>query len=259
MRVCLTIAGSDSVAGAGIQADLKTFSELKVYGTSVITSVTAQNTLGVQSIHDLPPDFIRIQLQSILSDVRVDSVKMGMLSQKATVETVAETLHERGIENLVVDPIMVSKGGTVLLAEEARRSLRERLLPIAKIATPNIYEAGWLSGVNITGVDDMKSAARVIHESGVEWILVKGGHLKERVADILYDGKKMEVLDGDGSRWEEVHGTGCILSAAIAANLAKGLGVREAVSQARSYLREAVSGAVRIGQGWKVAPQQELV
>jgi len=259
MRVCLTIAGSDSLAGAGIQADLKTFSGLKVYGTSVITSVTAQNTLGVQSIHDLPPDFIRIQLQSILTDIKVDSAKVGMLSQKGAVEVVGQTLHECGMENLVIDPIMVSKGGAVLLAEDGRRSLKEMLLPIAKIVTPNIYEASWLSGVNITGVDDMKRAAEIIHKSGVEWILVKGGHLEERVLDILYDGEKMEVLDTNGNRWEEVHGTGCILSAAIAANLAKGLDVREAVNQAKSYLREVMSGAVKIGKGWKVAPQHELV
>lgn len=259
MKVCLTIAGSDSLAGAGIQADLKTFSNLGVYGTSVITCATAQNTRGVQHIHDVPPDFIRNQLQSIFTDIKVDSVKVGMLSRRAAVEVVAQTLREYRQENLVIDPIMIAKGGTVLLEKDARKTLKEMLLPIGKIVTPNIYEASWLSGVDITGVEDMRKAAEIIHEFGVQWILVKGGHLQGSVFDVLYDGERLEILNTDGGKWEEVHGTGCILSAAITVNLARGLDVREAVDQAKSYLREAVGRAVKIGEGWKVAPQHRLM
>ncbi len=259
MKVCLTIAGSDSVAGAGIQADLRVFNKLGVYGTSVITSVTAQNTFGVQSIHNIPPDFIRAQLQSVLTDVEVHSVKVGMLSQKATVEIIAQTLRDHGIRNLVIDPIMIAKGGTVLLEENARETLRNLLLPIGKIVTPNIDEASWLSGVDITTVDDMKMAAKTIHKYGIEWVLVKGGHLKTQVVDVLYNGEEIEILKSNGNKWEEVHGTGCILSAAITAYLARGSGVREAISQARSYLAKAVAHAIQIGGGWKIAPQHEPV
>lgn len=259
MKVCLTIAGSDSVAGAGIQADLRTFNKLGVYGTSVITSVTAQNTFGVQSIHNIPPDFIRAQLQSVLTDVEVHSAKVGMLSQKATVEVIAQTLREHGIENLVIDPIITAKGGTVLLEENARETLRNLLLPIGKIVTPNIDEASWLSGVDITTVDSMKTAAKTIHRYGVEWVLVKGGHLETEVVDVLYNGEKIEILESNGDKWEEVHGTGCILSAGITAYLARGSGVREAVNQARSYLARAVGHAVQLGGGWKIAPQHEPV
>lgn len=257
MRICLTIAGSDSIAGAGIQADLKTFTAFGVYGVSVLTSLTAQNTFGVQSIHNIPPDFIRIQLQSVLDDVEVDSVKIGMLFQKATVEAVAQTLKDYGIENLVVDPVMVAKGGTVLLVEDAREALKEMLLPITKVITPNLHEASWLSGVDISGVDDMKRSAEIIHEFGVEWVLVKGGHLERDIVDILYDGVKAEVLQGSQNKWEEIHGTGCTLSAGIAASLAKGLEVKEAVLKAKSYLNQAVSRAVKIGGGWKVVTHLE--
>ncbi len=259
MKVCLTIAGSDSIGGAGIQADLKAFSALGVYGTSVITSVTAQNTLGVQSIHNIPPDFVGAQLHSVLSDINIDSVKVGMLSQKASVEVVARILREYGQENLVIDPVMAATDGAVLLEEDARSTLREVLLPMSKIVTPNIYEASQLSGVNITGVEDMKRAAEIIRGSGVEWVLVKGGHLEGEVVDVFCSGERTEVLDTNGNRWEEVHGTGCILSAGIAAGLAKGLGVKEAVGEAKSYLRETVSQAIKMGGGWKVAPQNRVM
>jgi hydroxymethylpyrimidine/phosphomethylpyrimidine kinase len=255
MRVCLTIAGSDSIAGAGIQADLKVFNALGVHGTSVITSVTAQNTLGVQMIHNLPPAMVEGQLNSVFGDVRVDSVKVGMLSQKSTVEVVVQILREHKTPDLVIDPVMVAKGGTVLLEDDARESLKTNLLPIGRIVTPNLYEASWLSGIDVTDLRSMKKAAEIIHQTGVDYVLVKGGHLEAEVADILYDGEAMEVLKGDGRRWNTVHGTGCILSAAITAGLAKGWDVRKSVEQAKSYLRRTVGTAETIGKGWKVATQ----
>ena len=255
MRVCLTIAGSDSIAGAGIQADLKTFSALGVHGTSVVTAVTAQNTRGVQKVHNLPPDVVEAQLNSVLSDVRVDSAKVGMVSGRPTVELVARALRKHGTPNLVIDPVMVAKGGTVLLEDDGRESLKADLLPIGTIVTPNLYEASWLSGADVTDVETMKRAAQVIHRTGVGWVLVKGGHLESSVVDVLYDGETVQILKGNGNGWSGVHGTGCILSAAIAAGLAKGLDVRESVEQARSYLAAAVASAAAIGEGWRVAPQ----
>ncbi len=253
MKICLTIAGSDSTAGAGIQADLKTFHSLGVYGVSVVTSVTAQNSLGVHDIYNLPPDSVEAQLRSLLSDISVHAVKVGMLSVKPTVDVVARILSEHRIETLVIDPVMVSKNGATLLEDDARQALKETLLPMAKMVTPNIYEASWLSGVKIAQVDDMIKAAVAIKKTGVEWVFVKGGHLEGEVADVLCGGEKTEVLNAVRNGWKEIHGTGCILASAIVAGLAKGFSPPEAVRRARLYLQGVVSHSIKIGKGWEVA------
>jgi len=246
----LTIAGSDSSGGAGIQADLKTFSALHVYGMSVVTSVTAQNTARVLGVSDLPPQFVALQLEAVLTDLRPGAVKTGMLSSVGIVEAVAEKMQEHSVENLVVDPVMVSKSGVVLLQPEARGALRSLLLPRALIATPNTEEAEVLTGETVSNIDQMKRAATVLHKLGPRWVLVKGGHLPgEDVVDVLYDGQDFRIFSEKRIETRDSHGTGCILSAAVAAKLAQGLNVPDAVREARIFLTAALKRSLRIGSG----------
>ena len=249
MRTALTIAGSDSGGGAGIQADLKTFAGLGVFGTSAITSVTAQNTVGVQGVHDLPPEFVGRQIDSVLEDIAIDAVKTGMLSSAAIIEVVAEKVKAHAIDRLVVDPVMVAKGGALLLQPDAVHALIEYLLPLALVLTPNVPEAEALWGQRIVGLDEMRQAARQIHGLGPKYVVLKGGHLQGRAIDLLFDGSRFTELDAERIDTPHTHGTGCVFSAAIAAELAKGSPVPEAVAFAKRFITAAIRHGFRLGKG----------
>jgi hydroxymethylpyrimidine/phosphomethylpyrimidine kinase len=245
----LTIAGSDSGGGAGIQADLKAISALGGYGMSVITALTAQNTLGVQGIHEVPVDFVEQQFDSIMTDIGIDAAKTGMLSDSKIIRAVARKIHAYQIEKLVVDPVMVAKSGAMLLKEESKQALIDHLLPVAFVVTPNVHEAKVLAGINISTKEDMKEAARIIHQMGTKNVLVKGGHISGDAVDILYDGKQFHELVVERFDTQDTHGTGCTLSAAIATELSQGKGVLEAVKTAKEYITTAIRFALRLGGG----------
>ncbi len=247
MRRALTIAGSDSSGGAGIQADLRAFSAFGVYGMSVVTAVTAQNTSGVQGVFDLPPEFVALQLDSVLSDRRADAAKTGMLSNRDIVRVVTEKLREYEVLNLVVDPVMVAGSGEPLMRAEGRDWLKE-LLPLARVVTPNLDEAQFLCECEVKSVAGMRRAAEVIHRLGPEWVVIKGGHLDGDPVDILYDGSSYTELRGERIRGE-THGTGCVFSAAITAGLAGGEEVEEAIKGAKAYTERAIKDFVRIESG----------
>lgn len=250
MRRALTIAGSDSGGGAGIQADLKTFSTFGVYGLSVLTAVTAQNTLGVQGAHVLPPEFVTLQIRSVLSDIGADAAKTGMLATNEIVVAVAAELRAFPLRNLVVDPVMVSATGHRLLDEDAVEAVRTLLLPLATLVTPNLDEATILWGEKIDDLTGMQDAARAIKDMGPHQVLVKGGHLRgPTVFDVLYDGTHFQVWESPKIPTENTHGSGCTLSAAIAAGLAKGQEVKDAVEAAQRFIRAAIQQAVKIGKG----------
>lgn len=245
----LTIAGSDSGGGAGIQADLKTFAALGVYGTSVITSVTAQNTRGVTGAYDLPPDFVARQLDAVLSDIGTDAAKTGMLANTGIIAIVAQKVREYKLKKLVVDPVMVAKGGDHLLAPEANEALKEKLLPLSLVVTPNIHEAEVLTGMAISDLGDMEKAARILHGFGTPYVVVKGGHLKDTATDVLFDGNEFHHFAGERFATQNTHGTGCTFAAAIAAGLATGLSVWEAVRGAKEFINTAIAFALDIGGG----------
>ena len=245
----MTIAGSDSGAGAGIQADLKTFAALGVYGTSAITAITAQNTLRVTDILELPTSLIRSQIDAIITDIGADAVKTGMLSSSAIIEAVAQKVEEHGLTTLVVDPVMVAKGGDRLLQEEAVGTLRGRLLPLALVITPNIPEAEVLIGREIHNIADVRSAAQQLVEMGARAAVVKGGHLDGPATDVLYDGASFREYTTERIPSTNTHGTGCTFASAIAAGLAKGLDVPESVAQAKQYVTTAIREAFEIGGG----------
>jgi len=245
----LTIAGSDSGAGAGIQADLKTFSALGVYGSTVITAITAQNTLGVTAVHEIPTAVIAAQLDAVMTDIGAEAAKTGMLSSAEIIETVANGVRRHRIDKLVVDPVMVAKSGDRLLREDAIDALRRVLLPLAIVVTPNAPEAEVLAGRRIAHETDMVEAARAIHALGPRYVVVKGGHLGGDAVDVLYDGETVERFVLPRVKTRHTHGTGCTFSAAIAAHLARGLDVPSAVWQAKQYLHEALQHAFAIGAG----------
>jgi len=246
----LTIAGSDSGGGAGIQADLKTFSAFGVYGMSVLTAVTAQNTVGVQGVETLTPAFIRVQFESVVSDIGVDALKTGMLGTADVVAAVAAMIAESGLTNLVVDPVMVGKSGDHLLAEDAVSALKTRLLPLALVITPNVPEAETLVGGPIRTHNDMRAAAKRLHALGPRWVVVKGGHMGgEIVTDLLYDGASFQLLDTPRIDTPHTHGTGCTLSAAMAACIAKGQSVPDAFVAAKRYTHAAIAAAPGLGHG----------
>ena len=245
----MTIAGSDSGGGAGIQADLKTFAALGVYGTSVLTAITSQNTLRVTDVLELPTSLIASQIDTVLSDIGTDAVKTGMLSSSAIIETVAEKIQEHGLRVLVVDPVMVAKGGDRLLQEEAVEALRTTLLPLAQVVTPNAPEAQVLTGQEVRTLDDARDAARELVAMGARTAVVKGGHLEGPATDILYDGKDFRLYTTQRIETTSTHGTGCTFASAIAAGLAKGLTVRDALAHAKSYVTAAIRQAFPMGQG----------
>jgi len=211
----LTIAGSDSGGGAGIQADLKTISALGAFGMSVITALTAQNTLGVQGVFEIPPDFVEKQFDSVLSDIGADAAKTGMLANSAILKAVAKKIREYHIEKLVVDPVMYAKGGAPLLAHEAGETLIKELLPLALVATPNIPEAEALADMTIRTVKDMKQAAKKIVSLGTRNVLIKGGHLEGPATDVLYDGRNFHSFSSERIDTRDTHGTGCTYASAI--------------------------------------------
>jgi hydroxymethylpyrimidine kinase/phosphomethylpyrimidine kinase len=245
----LTIAGSDSGGGAGIQADLRTISALGAFGMSVITALTAQNTLGVQGIFEIPPEFVEKQFDSVLGDIGTDAAKTGMLSNSVILRAVAKKIREYHIEKLVVDPVMYAKGGAPLLAREAGETLIKELLPLASIATPNIPEAEALADMPIRTVDDMKQAAKKIVSLGTRNVLIKGGHLEGPATDILYDGRNFHSFSSERIATRDTHGTGCTYASAIATGLAQGLSVVEAVERAKRYVTVAIRFALHIGGG----------
>jgi hydroxymethylpyrimidine/phosphomethylpyrimidine kinase len=247
----LTIAGSDSGGGAGIQADLKTFTALKVYGLSVITSITAQNTQSVIGISDTSPDFVELQIDAVMGDIGVDAVKTGMLSNERIVLAVAKKIKQYGIEKLVVDPVMRAKGGDSLLQKEAEVALKDELLPLAYIVTPNISEAELLSGIRIKSLEDMKQAAKKIKALGPKTVLVKGGHLDsiEEAIDVLFDGNDFHKYRAPRINTKNTHGTGCTYSAAICAGLAMGFHVLDAVEDAKEYVTQAIRNSFNLGKG----------
>jgi len=249
--IALTIAGSDSGGGAGIQADIKTFAAHGVFGMSVITSITAQNTVGVRGICDLEPDFVRLQMDAVLEDMGADAVKLGMLSSEEIVRAVGEKLREFGVKRLVIDPVMRAKGGDVLLNRGAERALIDELLPLAHILTPNIPEAEALSGSTIGSLEEMRLAAASIKELGPEFVLVKGGHLSagDEATDVLYDGRDFHELSAERIKTRNTHGTGCTYSASICALLAKGMDTLSAVKKAKWYVTGAIRGSFAIGRG----------
>ncbi len=251
MRIprALTIAGSDSGGGAGIQADLKTFSAFRVFGTSVITAVTAQNSLGVQGVENLPPAFVARQLRSVLEDFGADAAKCGMLSTAPIIEAIAEVLRERPVPNLVVDPVMVAKSGDPLLRPDARQALITRILPMALVVTPNLPEAEALTGHPVTDRAGMEEAARRIRALGPRHVLVKGGHLKGDAVDLLWDGRAFQEFSVPRVDSPNTHGTGCTLSAAIAAGLALGQSLPDAVARAKAYVTAAIREGFQAGRG----------
>lgn len=247
----LTIAGSDSGGGAGIQADLKTFQELDTYGMSVITAVTAQNTLGVHGVYPLTPEAVEAQLRAVLSDIGADGVKTGMLFNAAIIHTVAQVLQEYQVDNLVVDPVMVAKGGQSLLEDDAVEALRDVLLPLATVVTPNIPEAERLIGQKgIDSLTKMEEAAKAIHRLGPRYVVIKGGHLRsDQSTDLVYDGQTFTYLPAQRIATKHTHGTGCTFSAAIAAGLAKGESVLGAIRLAKKFITCAIEYAVPVGKG----------
>ena len=251
MKQALTIAGSDSGGGAGIQADLKTFHALGVFGASVITAITAQNTREVRAAYDLPVEWIRSQLDTVLDDLEIGAAKTGMLSSPEIIDTVADVLEARGLKNLVVDPVMVSKSGYRLLQDDAVSALEARLIPMARVVTPNLHEAALLAEIEILTIDDMKTAAKEIAAMGARSVVVKGGHAPFALAvDVLYmDGKVEELRPDVPVREKSVHGTGCTFSAAIAARLALGDSLHDAIVKAKRYVTRVIAAAPDVGGG----------
>ncbi|MBI2879173.1 MAG: bifunctional hydroxymethylpyrimidine kinase/phosphomethylpyrimidine kinase [Candidatus Rokubacteria bacterium] len=245
----LTIAGSDSGGGAGIQADLKTFTAFRVYGVSVLTAITAQNSLGVQGVQNLPPEFVARQIDSVLGDIGADAVKTGMLSTALIIRAVASGLREHRVERLVVDPVMVAKSGDPLLEPEARAALVREILPLALVVTPNLHEAAALAGLPVGTPEEMEEAARRIHRLGPRHVLVKGGHLKGDALDLLFDGQAFIPFRAERIPTPHTHGTGCTYSAAIAAGLARGLHLSEAVGEAKRYVTRAIREGFAVGRG----------
>jgi hydroxymethylpyrimidine/phosphomethylpyrimidine kinase len=245
----LTIAGSDSGGGAGIQADLKAITLLGGFGMSVLTALTAQNTMAVTSIHEVPLDFIAAQIEAVFSDIGVDAVKTGMLSNTEVVKLVASKMAEYKPANVVVDPVMVAKSGDPLLTVEARKTLAEFLLPEATLVTPNLPEASALVGWQVAEEKEMRRAAEEIREFGPKYVLVKGGHLQGEAVDLLFDGQEFYEFRSPRIETRNVHGTGCTYASAIATYLAQELDVVEAVKAAKRFITEAIRHGLSLGHG----------
>jgi hydroxymethylpyrimidine/phosphomethylpyrimidine kinase len=260
----LTVAGSDSGGGAGIQADLKTFSALGAYGMTTITAVTVQNTEGVSGVESLAPAIVADQIRSVVRDIGVDAAKTGMLANAGIVTAAAEALRETGVPNIVVDPVSVSKHGHALLEPDAVGALRELILPLATVVTPNLPEAGVLSGADVATKDDMRRAAAAILALGPRAVLVKGGHLEGATAaeDLFVDGDVEEWISAEWIDTKDTHGTGCTISAAIAAHLARGDALIDAVRAGKAFVTEAIRHALHVGHGigpvdqlWRIDPR----
>ena len=249
MPIAATVAGSDSGGGAGIQADLKSFAAAGVYGVSVLVALTAQNTLGVEAVHAVPADFVVAQLAALDRDLRPVAVKTGMLLSAELIEVVAEQIAQRGWGPLVVDPVMVAKGGDRLLRAEAVDTLRDRLLPLAEVLTPNWPEAATLAEMEIVDERTALAAGRRLLEMGPRWVLVKGGHSPDEPNDLLIGREQVVLLRGTRVLGPHTHGTGCTFSAALTAHLARGRSVPEAAAEAKRYLQAALEQAPKLGGG----------
>ncbi len=246
----LTVAGSDSGGGAGIQADLKTFTVLGVYGMSAITSITVQNTMGVYQVVDLPPEVVYEQIKVVVEDIGVDACKTGMLSNEDIIRAVAKAIKDAKIEKLVVDPVMRAKSGDPLLKQSARETLIREILPLSLVVTPNIPEAEELCGFEIKSLEDMERACRKILSYGPSAVVVKGGHMEgQESVDVFYDGKVFEYLKGEFINTKNTHGTGCTFSSAITSYLAKGYSLIDSVRMAKEYIQKAIENSLPIGKG----------
>jgi len=249
MKKVLTIAGSDSSGGAGIQADLKVFSAHGVFGMSVITAVTAQNTQGVFAVQDIEVSVIEKQLEAIFTDIQVDALKIGMVSRSETIRAVAAALTQYEASNIILDPVMISKSGYFLLQPDAVEAMISCLLPLATVVTPNIPEAEQIARITINSIEDMKKAAQIIHCLGPRYVLIKGGHREGDAIDVFFDGENYQYLRNERIHTTNTHGTGCTLSSAIAANVANGLPVYEATIAAKKYITTAITHSFSIGKG----------
>jgi hydroxymethylpyrimidine/phosphomethylpyrimidine kinase len=245
----LTIAGSDSGAGAGIQADLKTFAALGVYGTSAITAITAQNTVGVTQVLALSPKLVGAQIDAIIGDIGAHALKTGMLANAAIIDVVANKIREHRLKNIVVDPVMVATSGDLLIQKNAVVALRNKLIPLAIVVTPNIAEAEELTGMKLLTAVEIREAAKRIVKMGARTAVIKGGHLKGPAIDLFYDGKRFIELTAPRIRTKNTHGTGCTFSAAIAAYLAKGEKLDSAVMLAKKFITQAIRSSFAIGAG----------
>lgn len=249
MKRLLTIAGSDSGGGAGIQADLKTFQAFGCYGMSVLTAITAQNTLGVHAVQDLPPEFVAQQLEAVVTDIGVDAAKTGMLSNAEIIHALAKKIHKLRVPHLVVDPVMRAKGGDPLLRDDAQHTLIAEIIPLAEVITPNLPEAEVLAGICVKTKADMRKAAKIIHQKGAKNVLVKGGHREQDAVDILFDGKDFAEYFAEKIPTRNTHGTGCTYSAAIAANLALEKSVHDAIDISKKYITQAIKESLDLGHG----------
>lgn len=249
LPIALTVAGSDSGGGAGIQADLKTFAALGVHGASALTAVTAQNTVGVSDILELPLELIRAQIDRVAEDLEIAAAKTGMLSSAEIIETVAAALIANRITLLVVDPVMVAKGGARLLHPEAVAALRDRLLPLATVLTPNLPEAEVLLGRPVVTLAERREAARALHSLGPTAVVVKGGHAEGDAIDVFFDGVSIRELSASRRATGNTHGSGCTFSAAIAAGLAHGFDLETAVEKAKDFITLAIEHSLEIGHG----------
>lgn len=249
MKTALTIAGSDTIGGAGIQADIKTMTCNGVYAMSAITSLTAQNTMGVSDIFDVPAEFLAKELDSIFTDIYPDAIKIGMVSSVDLIKTIAEKLKFYMASNIVVDPVMVATSGAKLISDEAIITLKEELLPIATLVTPNIPEAEVLSGITIKTKEDMELAAKKIQQSFSTAVLIKGGHSINDANDLLYDHNTCKWFHGKRINNPNTHGTGCTLSSAICSNLAKGYSLDQSVYNAKEYISNALAAMLDLGHG----------
>ncbi len=249
IRKALTIAGSDSGAGAGIQADLKTFAALGVYGTSALTAVTAQNTTGVTQIAALAPGLVAAQIDAVITDIGAHALKTGMLANAAIIEVVAGKIQEHRLRNVVVDPVMVATSGDLLIKKSAIASLRSQLIPLASVITPNVAEAEQLTGMTLRDTEDFAEAARRILALGARSVVIKGGHREGPALDLYYDGRKLRLLHAARIRTKNTHGTGCTFSAAIAAYLARGEKIEPAIVLAKKYITRAIATAFPVGSG----------
>lgn len=249
MKTALTIAGSDSGGGAGIQADIKTMTMNGVFATCAITALTAQNTLGVTGISDVTPDFLGKQIDAVFTDIRPDAVKIGMVSQTALIDVIAKKLKQYNAENIVVDPVMVATSGAKLISDDAIFALKSKLLPLSTLLTPNIPEAEVLAEMKIASADDMIAAAKKISESYNCAVLCKGGHKLNDANDLLYNQNNYKWFQGKRINNPNTHGTGCTLSSAIASNLAKGYDLDTSVQRAKDYISQALAAMLDLGQG----------
>ncbi|MFA4043516.1 MAG: hypothetical protein HZRFUVUK_000288 [Candidatus Fervidibacterota bacterium] len=253
----LTIAGSDSCGGAGIQADLKTFTALGVYGACVITALTAQNTLGINAIHKVPPEFVATQIDSVASDLKINATKVGMLLDADIIEVVAMKVKQYGLQPLIVDPVMVAGTGARLLMEEAIEALKRLLIPLTTILTPNAFEAEALTGIKVSSLSDARKAAIILHQLGASTVVVKGGHVEgDDAVDLIYDGVRFIETRSRRIMKGKLHGAGCVFSSAITANLAKGMDQIEAIQRAKRFVHHSIKASQPVGKG--LIPVQPL-